>query len=230
MSAGAVEKQKFVYVFNRDDAARLTISSPLESHRSHCVNFALVGVDVGYDNPIFAVLELEYGDADADPSEDAVANTPKALTYYELDLGLNHVVRKWSEETEPSANHLIAVPGGEDGPGGVLVCCENKILYRKPDHEVVAALIPRRAALSADATVLIASSTTMKQKKGQFFFLLQSEFGDVYKVTLEFGGGAVSDIAVHYFDTIPLAAAICLLRNGVLYVASECSNKYRPLC
>jgi len=29
------------------------------------------------------------------------------LTYYELDLGLNHVVRKWSEATDPRANLLV---------------------------------------------------------------------------------------------------------------------------
>ena len=32
------------------------------------------------------------------------------LTYYELDLGLNHVVRKWSEPTDTRANLLIQVP------------------------------------------------------------------------------------------------------------------------
>lgn len=30
------------------------------------------------------------------------------LTYYELDLGLNHVVRRWSEPTDPRANLLVA--------------------------------------------------------------------------------------------------------------------------
>ncbi len=29
------------------------------------------------------------------------------LTFYELDLGLNHVVRKWSEATDPRANLLV---------------------------------------------------------------------------------------------------------------------------
>ncbi len=35
------------------------------------------------------------------------------LTFYELDLGLNHVVRKWSEPTDPRANLLVQVPGGQ---------------------------------------------------------------------------------------------------------------------
>ena len=30
------------------------------------------------------------------------------LTYYELDLGLNHVIRKWSEAVDPKSNMLVA--------------------------------------------------------------------------------------------------------------------------
>ncbi len=47
-----------VYTMNRDSAANLTISSPLECHKSHTIVFDIVGVDVGFDNPIFAALEL----------------------------------------------------------------------------------------------------------------------------------------------------------------------------
>lgn len=61
---GALEKQKFVYVLNRDAAANLTISSPLEAHKSHNICFALTALDCGFDNPIFAAIELDYSDAD----------------------------------------------------------------------------------------------------------------------------------------------------------------------
>jgi hypothetical protein len=63
---GAVEKQKFVYVMHRDSSNRLTISSPLEAHKSETIVFAICGVDNGFDNPIFAMIELEYGEADQD--------------------------------------------------------------------------------------------------------------------------------------------------------------------
>jgi splicing factor 3B subunit 3 len=43
----AVEKSKLVYVLNRDTAANLTISSPLEAHKSHTLCFALVALDMG---------------------------------------------------------------------------------------------------------------------------------------------------------------------------------------
>jgi splicing factor 3B subunit 3 len=68
------------------------------------------------------------------------------LTYFELDLGWNHVVCKWSEATDPHANLLLHVPGGQlassdrfDGPSGVLVCCEDHIIYHHldiPQHRV----------------------------------------------------------------------------------------------
>lgn len=60
----AVEKQKFVYVLNRDSAANLTISSPLEAHKSHNLTFSVVGLDVGFDNPTFAAIELDYAETD----------------------------------------------------------------------------------------------------------------------------------------------------------------------
>lgn len=48
---GAVEKQKFVFILNRDSQNKLTISSPLEAHKPHTITFAMVGVDVGIENP-----------------------------------------------------------------------------------------------------------------------------------------------------------------------------------
>ena len=61
---GACEKQKLVYILNRDNAANLTISSPLEAHKSHTIVFSIVGTDVGFDNPVFAAIELDYSEVD----------------------------------------------------------------------------------------------------------------------------------------------------------------------
>ena len=65
---GAVEKQKLVFIMNRDAQARLTISSPLEAHKTNTIVFHIVGVDVGFENPLFACLEIDYEDADNDPT------------------------------------------------------------------------------------------------------------------------------------------------------------------
>lgn len=141
---GACEKQKLVYVLNRDTAARLTISSPLEAHKSHTICYSVCGVDCGFDNPVFAAVELDYSEADQDPTGQASSEAQKHLTFYELDLGLNHVSRKWSEPVDNGANMLVTVPGGADGPSGVLVCAENFVIYKNQGHPDVRAVIPRR--------------------------------------------------------------------------------------
>ncbi|KAG8058068.1 hypothetical protein GUJ93_ZPchr0002g23542 [Zizania palustris] len=219
----ALEKQKLVYVLNRDAAARLTISSPLEAHKSNTITFSLTALDCGFGNPIFAAIELEYAESDRDPTGQAADQAQKYLTFYELDLGLNHVSRKASEPIDNGANLLVTVPGGADGPSGLLVCCENFVLYRNQGHPEVLAVIPRRADLPAERGVLIVAAATHRQKD-KFFFLLQTEYGDIFKVDLEHNGGTVTELRIKYFDTIPVTSAICVLQSGFLFAASEFGN------
>ena len=94
---------------------------------------------------MFASLEVDYEDADNDPTGEVAVKLQQTLTFYELDLGLNHVVRKYSEPLEEHANLLISVPGGSDGPSGVLVCSENYITYKNlGDQPDIRCPIPRR--------------------------------------------------------------------------------------
>ncbi len=51
-----------------------------------------------------------------DPTGEAASEAQKHLTFYELDLGLNHVVRKWSDPVDNGANLLISVPGVDVHP------------------------------------------------------------------------------------------------------------------
>lgn len=209
----SIEKQKFVYILNRDSAAHLTISSPLEAHKAHTVIYSIAGVDVGFENPVFAALELDYEDE----------NPQKNLVFYELDLGLNHVVRKWSDPVDSKANILITVPGGADGPGGILVCSENYITFKNNGHPDVRAAIPRRRDSEPDKSLLIVATATHKQKD-IFFFLVQSEYGDLYKVTLAYEEDTVKEVKIRYFDSVPVANSLCVLKTGFLFVASEFGN------
>lgn len=220
---GACEKQKLVYVLNRDTAARLTISSPLEAHKSHTIVYSICGVDCGFDNPIFAAIELDYSEADQDPTGQAANEAQKHLTFYELDLGLNHVSRKWSEQVDNGANMLVTVPGGGDGPSGVLVCAENFVIYKNQGHPDVRAVIPRREDLPIERGVLIVSAATHKQKS-MFFFLLQTEYGDIFKVTMDLKNDKVEELKIKYFDTIPVTSSLCVLKSGFLFAASEFGN------
>ena len=187
------------------------------------INFSVVGVDVGFENPIFACIELDYSEADSDPTGEAVQEASKSLTYYELDLGLNHVVRKWSDAIDPASNMLVPLPGDTDGPSGVLVCAENKIAYKKPDHEDIVTLIPRREGMPLDQPLLITSYAILKQKD-HFFVLLQSEMGDLYRVTVSYQDEEVTEIQMQYFDTVPVAVSLNILKTGFLFVASEFGN------
>eukprot|EP00053_Salpingoeca_punica_P015507 m.143210 g.143210 ORF g.143210 m.143210 type:complete len:1195 (+) comp16736_c0_seq1:55-3639(+) len=223
---GAVEKQKLVYILNRDSAARLTISSPLEAHKSHTFVFDTVGLDVGYENPVFASLELNYEEAD-DVDEDTVVSQ-QTLTFYELDLGLNHVVRKESIPLDDRANCLIPVPGGNDGPGGVLVCFDGFITWRTfGPHKPVTVRIPKRRAANQDPNrgVLITASA-MHKTKAMFFFLLQTEYGDIFKLTVHYDKEEVKVLVLKYFDTTTTANAMCLLKNGLLFIPAEFGNHY----
>lgn len=72
----------------------MTISSPLDAHKSHTLTYDMVGIDVGYENPLFACIEADYGEIEEKDSGIQTGNIEKFLTFYEMDLGLNHVVRK----------------------------------------------------------------------------------------------------------------------------------------
>ncbi|KAK1361155.1 hypothetical protein POM88_045629 [Heracleum sosnowskyi] len=118
---------------------------------------------------------------------------------------------------------LFTVPGGGDGPSGVLVCAENFVIYKNQGHPDVRAVIPRRADLSAERGVLIVSAAMHKQKS-MFFFLLQTKYGDIFKVTLDHDNACVSELKVKYFNTIPVTSSLCVLKLGFLFAASEFGN------
>ena len=230
----SVEKNKLVYVLNRNAQAELTISSPLEAHKPQTLVFAMTALDVGYENPIFAALEVDYTESDQDPSGQAYLDAEKALVYYELDLGLNHVVRKWSDVVDRTASMLFQVPGGADGPSGVLVCGLDNITYRHSNQDPLRVAIPRRRGVTENPERKRSIvSGVMHKMRGAFFFLLQSEDGDLFKITIEMvedesgqPTGEVRRLRIKYFDTVPVATSLCILKSGFLFVASENGNHH----
>ncbi|QUC18639.1 uncharacterized protein UV8b_02880 [Ustilaginoidea virens] len=231
----STEKNKLVYVLNRSTQAELTISSPLEAHKPGVLVIAMTALDVGYANPVFAALEIDYSEVDQDSTGQALEDTETQLVYYELDLGLNHVVRKWSEPVDPTASILFQVPGGNDGPSGVLVCGEESITYRHSNQDAFRVPIPRRKGATEDPsrkrTIISGVMHKLKGSAGAFFFLLQSEDGDLFKVTIDMVNddqgnptGEVQRLKIKYFDTVPVATSLCILKSGFLYVASQFGN------
>ena len=58
-------------------------------------------------------------------------------------------------------------------------------------HDEVRTPIPRREDMTGDRGLLIVATATHRQRD-LFFFLVQSEVGDIYKVTVEFTADATS--------------------------------------
>ena len=230
----SVEKNKLVYVLNRNAQAELTISSPLEAHKPSTLVFDCIALDVGYENPIFAALEVDYTEVDQDPSGQAMEDVEKLLVFYELDLGLNHVVRQWAEPVARGATKLFQVPGGSDGPSGVLVCSEDNITYRHSNQDAHRIPIPRRRGIleNPDRKRNIVAGV-MHKMKAQFFLLLQTEDGDLFKVTIDMveddngkPTGEVQALKIKYFDTVPTANSLHILKSGFLYVTAENGNHH----
>ncbi|KAF5628518.1 pre-mRNA-splicing factor rse-1 [Fusarium sp. NRRL 25303] len=230
----SIEKNKLVYVLNRNAQAELIISSPLEAHQHGVLVLSLVALDAGYLNPVFAALEMDYSWSDQDPSGQETPNVE--LVYYELDLGLNHVVRKWSETFESTASLLFQVPGGNDGPSGVLVCGEESVTYRHSNHDPLRVPIPRRRGRTEDPqrkrTIVGGVMHKLKNSLEAFFFLLQTEDGDIFKLTFDLQDdegaltGQVRRIKIKYFDTVPVASNLCILKSGFLFVATESGDHH----
>jgi splicing factor 3B subunit 3 len=80
LMVAAMEKSKLVYILNRDAAANLTISSPLEAHKNSGIIHHIIGMDLGFENPMFAALEVDYSESDQDPTGEAFNKAEKVLS------------------------------------------------------------------------------------------------------------------------------------------------------
>ncbi|KAF5565134.1 pre-mRNA-splicing factor rse-1, partial [Fusarium pseudoanthophilum] len=230
----SIEKNKLIYILNRNTQVELTISSPLEARKNGVLVLSMVALDVGYSNPVFSSLETNYSESDQDPSVQATPDVQ--LVYYELDLGLNHMVRKWSETVDSTALLLFQVPSGNDGPSGVLVCGEESITYRHLNQNPLRVPIPRRRGPTEDPqrkrTIIGGVMHKLKNSPEAFFFLLQTEDGDIFKLTFDLQNkegsltGEVRRIKIKYFDTVPVASSLCILKTGFLFVAAESGNHH----
>ena len=119
-----------------------------------------------------------------------------------------------------------------------------QIIYRHADVPQHRVPIPRRKnPLEHPSRGLVITADVMHKMKvipfnlffssnfkpafnqGVFFFLLQSEDGDLYKVTIEHEEEEVKSLRIKYFATVPVASSLCILISGFLFVASDFGNQ-----
>lgn len=193
----AVERTKFIYRIQVEDEVP-TLSSPLESYNNNLVTINTCAIDNEYNNPLFAALEIEpRGKSD-----------PKlVLNYYELDQGLNHIIKTQDKEIPESANLLIPFKTS------LLICCEGFIINKMNVNGLKEELkIPAR-----DSPSIIVNYIVHKLKK-DYFILLQNQFGDIFKVdsALE---------SIDYFGSMTPSLSLNIFKNGFVFANALNDNK-----
>lgn len=195
----ALERNKLMYKIESKE-----LSSPLESNNRGYLTLDTVALNTDHGNPLFAALEINQ-------------DKEIVLNYYELDRGLNHIVKKRPSVTEKlpqDANHLIPVPGNI---GGILVTGKNWIFYEKLDSpQRVYLPLPKR---KGNQDSIIVNHVTHILKKQKFFILLQNTFGDLFKLVIEYDSDReiIKDIIISYFDTILPCISLNIFKSGLLF-------------
>ncbi|KAA6371683.1 MAG: putative Splicing factor 3B subunit 3, partial [Streblomastix strix] len=197
----AIERQKLVYILNINNEEKLIISSPLVANNNNSLVYSVVALDVELRNPMFACLEVSYGDPDRNGEVGYEPVIEKHVVFYEVDLGLNNVVKCRSERVDPTSNLIIAVPSsdtsrqqdsnsnaiggqqqGSSFGGGIIVCSEDTITFISPQFKRYISYVPRRRVIPEERGILIVAHA-MHISKTKMFFLLQNELGDIFKLT-----------------------------------------------
>lgn len=220
---GAIERDALAYKVEMDDNRdSLALSSPLSISTKHHFSLYVCALDTDYENPMWAALEVDYA-AYEGKSFDRQCS-PLQLAYYELDQGLNHVVRRSCKFPLPStASALIPMPSFV---GGVMICCQNYLIYEDGpvNNQRLYLQLPLRK--DSEETVIVCS-LLHTLKKNEFFLLLQSSLGDLFKVTVNYDQQKekVINLSATYFDTIPICTSISVFKAGYLFANSASNNK-----
>jgi len=173
---------------------------------------------------------MDYGEADSSFAPCVTGDRAVTLTVYEMDLGLNHVTRKYLVTVDASSRLLIPVAGEPEGPGGVFVVQADRVVYKKKDHEERECRLPRRYfqapgdVSAAEDPGTFVTCWAKLQSNDLLFYLLMTEQGDLLRLSLDWRGGQVLSVSISYFDTVQPANQISILPSGYLFVAGETSN------
>lgn len=219
---GAIEKNKLVYLTSKASGeTNLTLSSPLEANIPQTITFAIAGLDVGYDNPLFCAIEAEYGDIEDNKSPVHTGEIKKTLSFYEIDLGLNQVIRRKNIPISKTAHSLLPVPQIENSQGGVILVSNERLeLYSVKGERLSEVVLPNRLDNYKNKHLYQITSSCSYKLKSFFFLLLQNQLGDIFKLTVDNG----IQLAVSYLCTDKIATSMVLLKTGYLFKANENSD------
>ncbi len=120
------------------------------------------------------------------------------MVYYEVDIGMNTVVKKSSIQLSNfniiKAHFLIPVD-----EGALIVVAEDSILHVSKTMEGTKCALPKRNDMSGDKGLFITSFGRVPSNDD--LILLQNEYGDLIRVSLDQKEGSI-ELTCSYFDTI----------------------------
>lgn len=223
----SLEKYKVAWEIIQTENLAPQLGPPIDLPRSHCFVYCSVALDVGYESPVFAVIERVFkpDKTQQEPVFDPTKEK-KLLVLYEVSPSIRSIVRRGEHAINSSASHLVAVPGKLfDCPGGVLVCSTGTVQYFPKSGE--SALIPLPMRRGKDLSIILKSATFATQ--GTWFAFLQNQYGDIFVATSNEDEETQEEnpITIKYLDTAPLAKSMVILRQGVLAIFGEnCENRF----
>ncbi|CDO91890.1 unnamed protein product [Kluyveromyces dobzhanskii CBS 2104] len=208
---------------------KLVVASPVEIHRNRRVTLAFAACDVGLDNPVSVAVEVESETND------------HFLSFYTMDLGLNTLmVQKEHLLEDKSINFVMQCPnfhqykmntrrnGGEtdeDSINPFVICGYDGYLTLRDLEGCYEVSVQLPVRNNVSSTIII-NGTVHKLKK-DFFILMQSNHGDLYKVSIvpdEESRDPVLEIS--HFDTIPPSEDIHIFKSGTVFNVSEFGTSY----
>lgn len=234
----ALERTKLVYNMG------MIRQSPVEHAAKNTWTLNLVALNTDHDKSVWAALEVTP-DRPNDPclnyyildhGLNHLFMRPSALCFLRASLLLDSLLLNSPLLDSPLLNSplqkslpvlaslMVAMPGHF---GGVVVCCESFLVYdpthssASPGTDAVYVALPVRR--HSPATIITAAHVHML-KKDDFFVLLQSSIGDLFKLTASRSPeGPV--LHVTYFDSLPACSSFNILKSGFLYANTLQNDK-----
>ena len=218
----STEKNKIAFLTKRENLDDFAISSPIEANLENLICFDIVGIDIGYENPFFVSLEVNYGDQ---YDKHSILNTgviKKKMVFYEIDLGLNSILKKKEIFVNNNSLKILNLNKEKNRDACFFLVCKNEIfLYDTKGTVLDQIFILRRIdrVLKKKNDLEFINYCFFKHKK-YIFYLLQNNLGDIFKLNLNLD----NKIEFNYLCTSKIATKMCLLKTGYLFIAIENDN------
>ncbi|KAF6743556.1 hypothetical protein DFP72DRAFT_858749 [Ephemerocybe angulata] len=176
-------------ILNRDAAANLTISPPLEAHKSNAIIHRIVRVDVGFENPMYAALEVDYSESDQDRTGEALNRTEKGVI---ITTAVMHKMKDEMQSLDSIIDSkVLNILPNSDTPQ-IFIACGRGARIKSYDSYIILSFVNGTLVLSIGETIgevqdtgFLCSSPTIAVQQIGVDALLQVHPHDIRRVLLD---------------------------------------------